>query len=149
MASSDIILQTAGEGRYTGPLLHGRFQVLETILKGRFMLADHQKGGLPVTEKGEVIRYVSQEEAEDHAAQLATGKAPARPPAHAGTDRKQASGGQETAAASFRRLILQGDLTDDQIFAEVQRLHGLAANRRSYVQWYRKDLIRKGQLKKS
>lgn len=145
----DIILQTAGEGRYTGPLIHGRFQVLETILKGRFMLADHQNGGLPVMVKDEVVRYGSQEEAEDHAAQLATGKAPTRPPAHAGTDRKQASGGQETAAATFRRLILQGDLTDDQIFAEVQKIHGLPANRRAYVQWYRNDLMKKGQLKKS
>lgn len=142
-----VVLQTAGKDRYTGPLIHDRFQVLETLLRGKFMLADHANGGLPVTSGGETIRFSSREEAEEHAAYLITGKAPPRPAGDQGSTRRQTTASGESSAAMFRRLILRGDLTDDQIFKEVQKAFGLADNRRAYVKWYRNDLVKKGQLK--
>jgi hypothetical protein len=50
-----------------------------------------------------------------------------------------------SAAARFRELIMEGKLTDDEIFTVVQGEFGLDSNRRSYVQWYRKELVKKGQ----
>lgn len=53
-----------------------------------------------------------------------------------------------TAASMFRELIMADGktqkLTDDQIFAQVQKAFSLDDGKRSYVAWYRKDLIKKG-----
>jgi len=49
-----------------------------------------------------------------------------------------------SAAQMFKDLILEGKLTDDQIFAKVQKAFGLDDNKRSYVAWYRKDMVKKG-----
>lgn len=56
-------------------------------------------------------------------------------------------GGGESAASLFQRLILEGKLTDDQIFKQVQKQFKLDDSRRSYVAWYRKKLIKDGKLK--
>lgn len=52
----------------------------------------------------------------------------------------------KSAAAMFRALIQAGDLSDDEIFGQVQEAFDLPDNRRSYVEWYRKDLKKKGLL---
>ena len=39
---------------------------------------------------------------------------------------------------------MEGKLTDDQIFAKVQKEFNLDDNKRSYVKWYRNDLNKKG-----
>jgi hypothetical protein len=63
-------------------------------------------------------------------------------PKVAGDGTKKRSG----AAATFRELIMQGRLTDDQIFTEVQKRHpDISADKRSYVAWYRNDLKKKGE----
>lgn len=49
-----------------------------------------------------------------------------------------------SAAQMFKDLILEGKLTDDQIFAKVQKAFNLDDNKRSYVTWYRKDMVKKG-----
>lgn len=49
-----------------------------------------------------------------------------------------------SAAQMFKDLIMEGKLTDDKIFEKVQAAHGLDDKKRSYVGWYRKDLIKKG-----
>jgi hypothetical protein len=59
---------------------------------------------------------------------------------------KKAVGDKKPSAASmFKDLIMEGKLTDDQIFAKVQKEYGLDDNKRSYVKWYRNDLIKKGE----
>lgn len=52
---------------------------------------------------------------------------------------------RETAASMFRGLILEGALTDDEIFAKVQDEFGLSENKRSYVNYYRRELQKKGE----
>lgn len=50
------------------------------------------------------------------------------------------------AAATFRELIMAGNKTDDQIFAEVQKRHPeVGDDKRPYVAWYRNDLKKKGK----
>jgi len=56
--------------------------------------------------------------------------------------------GERRASASqtFRELIMRGTLTDDQIFAEVQKRHPEVGNdKRKYVAWYRNDLRKNGE----
>lgn len=55
---------------------------------------------------------------------------------------------KESAAAMFKRLITEGKLNDDQIFAQVQKAHGLDDSKRSYVAWYRRDLAKTKVAKK-
>src|SRR4029077_13873527 len=50
-----------------------------------------------------------------------------------------------TAAALFQRLIMQGKLTDDAIFAKVQEEFGLENSKRSYVAFYRRYLDQSGE----
>ena len=49
-----------------------------------------------------------------------------------------------SAAQMFKDLIMEGKMTDDQIFAKVQKAFDLDDNKRSYVAWYRNDLAKKG-----
>ena len=50
-----------------------------------------------------------------------------------------------SASAMFCELIMEGKLTDDQIFAAVQIEFKLDESKRSYVKWYRNDLKKKGK----
>lgn len=52
---------------------------------------------------------------------------------------------RETAAGMFRELILEGKLTDDQIFAKVKAKFKLDDKKRSYVAWYRNALTKEGK----
>lgn len=68
-----------------------------------------------------------------HKAKNAANKAVGRP-----TEKKP------SAASMFKDLIMEGKKTDDEIFAAVQKEFDLPANKRSYVNWYRNDLTKKG-----
>lgn len=59
-----------------------------------------------------------------------------------------------TASSRFRELLVaqakgENKLSDDQIFAKVQKEFGLDDNKRSYISWYRNDAIRKGLIAKA
>lgn len=61
------MLQIAGKGRYTGPLISGRFQILESFIRGSFVVVDHQEPGLLVREAGPLskpMRFYSKKAAE-------------------------------------------------------------------------------------
>ncbi len=53
----------------------------------------------------------------------------------------------QSAADMFRTLIVEGKLSDDEIFAKVQKAHNLDDNKRRYVSFYRFDAKRKGLIK--
>lgn len=61
------------------------------------------------------------------------------------TTKKAAKEKGESAASMFKRLIMEGKKTDDAIFAQVQKAHGLDDSKRSYVAWYRNSLRKAGQ----
>jgi hypothetical protein len=69
-------------------------------------------------------------------AQAKTAKPAAKP---AKTGEKKMS-----AAQMFQDLIMQGELTDDQIFEKVQAQFGLDEKKRGYVKWYRNYLKKQG-----
>lgn len=50
-----------------------------------------------------------------------------------------------SASQMFCDLIMGGKLTDEQIFKKVQDAFGLDDNKRSYVKWYRNNLIKQGK----
>lgn len=50
-----------------------------------------------------------------------------------------------SAAQMFQDLIMQGELTDDQIFEKVQAEFGLDEKKRGYVKWYRNYLRKQGK----
>lgn len=50
-----------------------------------------------------------------------------------------------TAAQMFQDLIMQGKLTDDQIFEQVKSEFGLDDKKRGYVSWYRNYLKKHGK----
>lgn len=52
---------------------------------------------------------------------------------------------KETSKAMFDQLIMDGKLTDDQIFAKVQEKFGLPKKARGYVSWYRRKLKQDGK----
>lgn len=58
--------------------------------------------------------------------------------------KKEGKTREGSAAATFKELILKGTLTDDQIFAQAQKKHGLDDSKRSYVAWYRNNLRKSG-----
>lgn len=49
-----------------------------------------------------------------------------------------------SASQMFQDLIMEGKLTDDQIFAKVQDAYGLDEKKRGYVKWYRNHLKKSG-----
>jgi hypothetical protein len=49
-----------------------------------------------------------------------------------------------SAAQMFQDLIMEGKLTDDQIFEKVQEKFGLDEKKRGYVKWYRNHLKKQG-----
>jgi hypothetical protein len=51
---------------------------------------------------------------------------------------------KETASQMFKDLIMEGKLTDEQIFKKVQAKFGLDDNKAGYVKWYRNDLRKNG-----
>lgn len=51
-----------------------------------------------------------------------------------------------SAAARFRELILEGKMNDDDIFKTIQNEYGHDDSKRSYVQYYRNELKKKGLL---
>lgn len=57
---------------------------------------------------------------------------------------KEPGAKRETAAQMFQDLIMEGKLTDDQIFAKVKAKFGLDDKKRGYVKWYRNHLRKTG-----
>jgi hypothetical protein len=52
---------------------------------------------------------------------------------------------RESAATRFKALIMEGKLTDDEIFTKVQAEFSLGEDKRKYVAWYRNALKKAGQ----
>lgn len=84
------------------------------------------------------------------AAKKAAPAKPAAKPAPAKTAKPAAKPAAKTgekkmsAAQMFQDLIMQGKLTDDQIFEKVQAQFGLDEKKRGYVKWYRNHLKKQG-----
>lgn len=83
----------------------------------------------------------AEQAAQPKATKAAAKTAPAKPAA------KGKAGETEygSAAQMFQGLIMEGKLTDDEIFAQVQKKFGLDDKKRSYVNWYRNHLKKDGK----
>lgn len=60
-------------------------------------------------------------------------------------ERRESTERRETAAHMFQDLIMEGKLTDNQIFAKVQDKFDLSDDKRTYVRWYRNKLAKSGK----
>lgn len=93
--------------------------------------------------KGAAAKPTAKPAVAKKAAAPAKGTATAKP-----TTKKPAAPraeGKRSAADAFREHIRAGKLTDDAIFAAVQKEFGLDDKKRGYVSWYRNDLRKKGE----
>lgn len=147
--------QVAGKGRYAGPVLHNRFQVIESFLKNQYILADLEAGGDPILEETKtdgsippVLRFESIEAAEAAALKLvdkAPGKARLSRSLTAGATKapRGSRGPSKPTAAAKTRELLQSNpkWTDAQIHAEVVK--DFPTFRLPTVAWYRRELQQK------
>jgi hypothetical protein len=62
-----------------------------------------------------------------------------------GAEKKVPGEKKATAANMFKTLIMEGKLTDDQIFKKVQDKFSLPDKKRAYVAWYRNNLKKSGE----
>jgi hypothetical protein len=77
----------------------------------------------------------------------APAKEPAKEPSAKPAAKPAAKAGEKkvSAAQMFQDLIMEGKLTDDQIFKKVQEKFGLDEKKRGYVKWYRNHLAKQGR----
>lgn len=61
----------------------------------------------------------------------------------------KSTGKKLSAAQMFKDLILEGKLSDDQIFRKVQEAFDLPESKKGYVKWYRNHLKKEGLLKEA
>lgn len=130
---------------YEGKLLHGRWLVSELGYgHGTYVIHD-KEARLIEDDKNMVMHFNSVLAAEKHVEKL-SGRALTKQKSTAKKPQALQDTAHKSAASMFRALISAGSLSDDQIFAEVQRTFDLDDSKRSYVGWYRKDLQKKGLL---
>lgn len=107
---------------------------------GQIINASKQEADMAI-EKTAAIENVA---ATKTAAKKAAPAKPAAKPAPAKTAKPTAKPAK-TAAKMFQDLIMQGELTDDQIFEKVKAQFGLDEKKRGYVKWYRNYLKKQGK----
>lgn len=134
--------QKAEEGRYTGPVLYDRFQVLESsALKNTYVLADLAGRTLIRTTShkavGDIVRFDSIEEAQDYAAELA-GQKVDKPVARPTPATARQPGKGKVTAASLIRAGLKAGQPDHEITKTVKKELGKDVAR-SLIDWYRRN----------
>lgn len=208
-----LVIQSNGN-KYAGPILKGRFQVMEGWIPEKWYLVDHAAKDLFYRDaRKEIVNFLSREDAEgfineftpplprgidrasgfnpaatgdgnaqenDDMAKAATkdgalkaardaaakadakigGKRPTPVPeaqkAPAGRQPRERTDTpapktertpRNSMAQAFRDLIMEGKMTDDQIFAAVKKRfpEKLDDDKTSYVKWYRNDLTKAGK----
>lgn len=102
-----------------------------------------------LTHLGRVVNITKQEH-EMATAKKAARKTPAVKPngaAKKSAKRASATPGEKklTAAQLFKDLIMEGGMTDDQIFKKVQAKFGLSDDKKGYTKWYRNALKKEGK----
>lgn len=82
LTSEEVVLQTSGDDRYAGPMINGRFQIMESFTpKGTFYIADHEKHDLLLRVAGaasDVRRFASIKDAEDCIQAFTNGVSPVK-----------------------------------------------------------------------
>jgi hypothetical protein len=174
LSAEKLTIQRSEFGLYAGPLLHERFQVMESLVpKGTYYLCDHALPDLLVRENGpgsNVARFETIERGEEAALKLCIftpeTKVYSTRPQFRGRAKQRTTDTMAkkaelavvpatpapktrntgpSAASRFRELIMEGKKTDDEIFATVAGEYGLDEGKRSYVSWYRNDLKKNGK----
>ncbi|CAB4142595.1 hypothetical protein UFOVP1414_45 [uncultured Caudovirales phage] len=159
-----LVLQKAGDGGYSSPLLHDRYQILEVggVRKGSFTVIDlvkldnsylaDFKAVFRHPTKGEgfgdPIVFTSIKEAEAFLEDIVSGK---KSPTVSKNERRSAASTpkpkaekKRSMASVTRELILAGEVSDDEIFKKV--VEEFPTFRRTSVDWYREELKKKGLL---
>lgn len=134
-----MILQTAGQGRYVSPLLHKRYQILESVIsKTMFYVVDHQlPGDLIIRDKkGDILHFEGIESAKSFLKGRVSGR---RTVSQKGQPVVEPVGGKESLAAFIRRSIRAG-LRNEEITQRAIAEKGMAPSRTSIVDWYRRKM---------
>lgn len=143
VTQEDITMATAKKT----PAVHNEKETHKASLKTGTSVKDLPAHAKAPAKKGAPAKATAKPAAKPaetkKAAAPAKGTATAKPaPKKAAAPR---AAGQRTAAEAFREHIRAGKLTDDAIFAAVQKEFGLDDKKRGYVSWYRNDLRKKGE----
>lgn len=131
---------------YRSKLLHDQWTIAE-MADGEYVIHDRSYYEQLVRgSSGLTLYFKTIEAAEKHIEKLSGRALREKVAASKKKPAPKVEGDYKSAAAMFRGLITEGKLSDDDIFAAVQAKFGLDGSRRSYVNWYRKDLQKKGLL---
>ena len=114
------------------------------ITQGEIAMATREKNSKEETKKTAPVKKVAAEKKAAEPKAVPEKKAPKAAP----EKKVAASKGEKTkpysAAQMFKDLIMEGKLTDERIFKEVQDKFGLDDSKAGYVKWYRNNLIKTG-----
>jgi len=120
-------------------------QVTTISKEDREMATSKKKSLFDDTEKKKKTEKVPVDKTEKPT-KLVVKKNPVEPPAKKPAKKVKSKDGEYSSAAQmFQGLIMGGKLTDDEIFSQVQEAFWLDDKKRSYVKWYRNNLIKKGE----
>ena len=116
---------------------------------GQIVNVSKQEADMATTKKTAAAEKAAAKPAAKKAAPakpVATKAAPAKAAAKPAAKPAAKKDGEKkmSAAQMFQDLIMQGKLTDDQIFEKVQAQFGLDEKKRGYTKWYRNHLKKQG-----
>lgn len=144
---SQIVMQTAGDGKYSSELINDRFQILESWLyDDKYYIYDHKTEDNIVDSQQSTMLFSTKEVALNYIQTLSnnkvasSGKAGSRIKTAAMRVKKQSSRG-ESALSYLKELIQTTDWDDNSIAISVRERFPTSNYNHSMVKYNRKKLV--------